>query len=95
MDDIDDNDDVVSMSDSLNIISQNRINALSRRNRDNNSNENQIEEEETKSNATGRFDEIFKCFICFGKIQDAVLCPKCSKFCCKDCMTRWLTEQRQ
>ena len=65
------------------------MNALGRRNR-----RNDGESEESKNNASGRFDELFKCFICFGKIEDAVLCPKCSKFSCKDCMTRWLTEQR-
>jgi len=28
------------------------------------------------------------------KIQDAHLCPHCSKLCCYSCMRRWLTEQR-
>lgn len=38
--------------------------------------------------------ETFKCFICMEKIQDAHLCPHCSKLCCYSCMRRWLTEQR-
>ncbi|KAL4091039.1 hypothetical protein QTP88_025780 [Uroleucon formosanum] len=38
--------------------------------------------------------ETFKCFICMEKIQDAHLCPHCSKLCCYSCMHRWLTEQR-
>jgi len=48
-------------------------------------------------------DEIFKCFICFGKISSAVMCPYCSKLGCKECLKvrskltvqKWLTEQRQ
>lgn len=108
-DDIDENDDAVSMSDSLNMITQNRANALNSRDWHQRSSARRRtgsefvtgadpdaeDHEEAKANASNRFDEIFKCFICFGKIQDAVLCPKCSKFCCKDCMTRWLNEQRQ
>ncbi|CAG9318305.1 TRIM37_2 [Blepharisma stoltei] len=39
-------------------------------------------------------EEIFKCFICLGKVVDAKLCPSCSKPCCNHCITRWLTEQR-
>ncbi|KAL5233216.1 hypothetical protein ACI65C_000626 [Semiaphis heraclei] len=38
--------------------------------------------------------ETFKCFICMEKIQDAHLCPHCSKLCCYSCIRRWLTEQR-
>ncbi|XP_025411276.1 E3 ubiquitin-protein ligase TRIM37-like isoform X2 [Sipha flava] len=38
--------------------------------------------------------QTFKCFICMEKIQDAHLCPHCSKLCCYSCMHRWLTEQR-
>ena len=37
--------------------------------------------EEAKSSANQNIEEIFKCFICYGKIQDAVLCPSCSKLC--------------
>lgn len=29
------------------------------------------------------------------KLQDAHLCPHCSKLCCFLCITRWLTEQRR
>lgn len=50
--------------------------------------------EEQKTSANQNIEEIFKCFICYGKIQDAVLCPSCSKLCCRDCIKKWLTEQR-
>ncbi|XP_045119066.1 E3 ubiquitin-protein ligase TRIM37-like isoform X4 [Portunus trituberculatus] len=38
--------------------------------------------------------EVFRCFICMEKLQDAHLCPHCSKLCCYLCIRRWLTEQR-
>ncbi|XP_071446095.1 E3 ubiquitin-protein ligase TRIM37-like isoform X2 [Hetaerina americana] len=38
--------------------------------------------------------EVFRCFICMEKLQDAHLCPHCSKLCCYACIRRWLTEQR-
>ncbi|CAF0711565.1 unnamed protein product [Brachionus calyciflorus] len=38
--------------------------------------------------------EVFKCFICMEKLQNARLCPHCSKLCCYSCISRWLTEQR-
>mmetsp|Transcript_41801 Transcript_41801/g.63866 ORF Transcript_41801/g.63866 Transcript_41801/m.63866 type:complete len:82 (+) Transcript_41801:1365-1610(+) len=53
--------------------------------------------EEQKVNpaiATQNINELIKCFICYSKISDAVLCPYCSKLCCKDCIERWLTESR-
>eukprot|EP00668_Euglena_longa_P035032 GGOE01044993.1.p1 GENE.GGOE01044993.1~~GGOE01044993.1.p1 ORF type:complete len:700 (-),score=194.30 GGOE01044993.1:198-2297(-) len=40
------------------------------------------------------FAEIFRCFICYGALSDAQLCPCCSKMCCHACITRWLTEHR-
>ncbi|XP_037926473.1 E3 ubiquitin-protein ligase TRIM37-like isoform X2 [Hermetia illucens] len=39
--------------------------------------------------------EIFRCFICMEKLQDAHLCPHCSKLCCYLCISRWITEQRR
>ncbi|KAG8231268.1 hypothetical protein J437_LFUL011122 [Ladona fulva] len=38
--------------------------------------------------------EVFRCFICMGKLQDAHLCPHCSKLCCYGCIRRWLTNER-
>ena len=40
-------------------------------------------------------DEIFSCFICFGPIQNAAMCPSCSKLGCGKCLRKWLTETRQ
>eukprot|EP00667_Euglena_gracilis_P005091 EG_transcript_5119 len=40
------------------------------------------------------FAELFRCFICYGALSDAQLCPCCSKMCCHACITRWLTEHR-
>ena len=31
-------------------------------------------------------EEIFKCFICLNKVQNAVMCPNCSKLCCSGCI---------
>ena len=30
--------------------------------------------------------EIFNCYICFGKVRNAVMCPQCSKLCCEQCI---------
>ena len=38
--------------------------------------------------------DVFRCFICMEKLQNAHLCPHCSKLCCYLCIRRWLTEQR-
>lgn len=40
-------------------------------------------------------NDVFRCFICMEKLQDAHLCPHCSKLCCYLCISRWLTEQRR
>lgn len=39
-------------------------------------------------------DDIFRCFICLGRVVDAKLCPSCSKMCCSACIIKWLTENR-
>jgi tripartite motif-containing protein 37 len=39
--------------------------------------------------------DVFRCFICMEKLQDAHLCPFCSKLCCYVCISRWLVEQRK
>ncbi|XP_058820505.1 E3 ubiquitin-protein ligase TRIM37-like isoform X3 [Topomyia yanbarensis] len=40
-------------------------------------------------------NDVFRCFICMEKLQEAHLCPHCSKLCCYLCISRWLTEQRR
>lgn len=123
-DDIDENDDVVSMSEAPNLFNNPNRNpplssitsppsqriaeigtiqsANTRRIIEQNINASNSrislgrgQREELKTNANQNIDEIFKCFICFGKIQDAVLCPSCSKLCCRDCIRKWLTDERQ
>ena len=39
-------------------------------------------------------EEVFRCYICLGRLQDTRLCPKCSKMCCFQCIRRWLMEQK-
>ncbi|XP_063701601.1 E3 ubiquitin-protein ligase TRIM37-like [Culicoides brevitarsis] len=39
-------------------------------------------------------NDIFRCFICMEKLQEAHLCPHCSKLCCFMCIARWLNERR-
>ncbi|XP_046391050.1 E3 ubiquitin-protein ligase TRIM37-like isoform X1 [Ischnura elegans] len=46
------------------------------------------------SSSVETLTEVFRCFICMEKLQDAHLCPHCSKLCCFACIRRWLTEQR-
>eukprot|EP01083_Nonionella_stella_P295241 1003441_1 len=38
--------------------------------------------------------DCLRCFICFGRVQEACLCPSCSKMCCKPCITKWITERK-
>ncbi|XP_049285850.1 E3 ubiquitin-protein ligase TRIM37-like isoform X1 [Anopheles funestus] len=35
-------------------------------------------------------NDIFKCTICFGRLDDPHLCPQCSKLYCYDCIGEWL-----
>merc|ERR1712037_1090594 len=37
----------------------------------------------------------FQCLVCMAGLQDAHLCPKCSKFFCKECIIRWVSRHRQ
>eukprot|EP01017_Pseudomicrothorax_dubius_P013644 TRINITY_DN1608_c0_g1_i16.p1 TRINITY_DN1608_c0_g1~~TRINITY_DN1608_c0_g1_i16.p1 ORF type:complete len:523 (-),score=83.52 TRINITY_DN1608_c0_g1_i16:1073-2641(-) len=39
-------------------------------------------------------EEIFKCFICYSKLNNPHMCPHCSKLCCGPCIRKWLTEQK-
>jgi len=39
--------------------------------------------------------EVFRCFICMENLNDARLCPHCSKLCCYQCILRWLTDHKQ
>ena len=41
-----------------------------------------------------KMGEFFSCFICFGTIQNAVMCPHCSKLGCQSCLRKWLEETR-
>lgn len=41
-----------------------------------------------------KLEELFSCFICFGTIQNAVMCPNCSKLACSSCLRKWLEETR-
>uniref|UniRef100_A0A182PGV2 RING-type domain-containing protein n=1 Tax=Anopheles epiroticus TaxID=199890 RepID=A0A182PGV2_9DIPT len=40
--------------------------------------------------ALSHINDIFKCTICFGRLQDPHLCPQCSKLYCYDCIGEWL-----
>lgn len=40
------------------------------------------------------FTELLKCFICFKRVKDAVICPFCSKFACEPCLKKWVVERR-
>ncbi|XP_055702147.1 E3 ubiquitin-protein ligase TRIM37-like isoform X3 [Phlebotomus papatasi] len=51
--------------------------------------------EESNSVPEQTINDVFRCFICMEKLQEAHLCPHCSKLCCYVCISRWLTEQRR
>ena len=44
--------------------------------------------------SNSNLEEIFKCFICLGRVKNAQMCPHCSKLCCNNCIKKWLTEQK-
>lgn len=40
-------------------------------------------------------DKILKCFICYGDLEQPVMCPGCSKFACGNCLKKWIIETKQ
>ena len=49
--------------------------------------------EDTRENKR-KIEELLRCFICYGKVKDPIMCPSCSKFCCNPCFKKWLTEHK-
>jgi len=54
-------------------------------------------DEKQNSNSSNRgnrdsanINELFNCYICFGKVKNAVMCPQCSKLCCEQCIKVYL-----
>ncbi|CAH8876087.1 unnamed protein product [Trichobilharzia szidati] len=50
-----------------------------------------------KSSGVDTFEslsEVFRCFICMERLNNARLCPHCSKLCCYKCIRKWITETR-
>lgn len=52
------------------------------------------EKQSNSSSTKNNLEEIFRCFICFGRVKNAQMCPHCSKLCCGSCIKKWLTEQK-
>uniref|UniRef100_A0A182YAF6 Uncharacterized protein n=1 Tax=Anopheles stephensi TaxID=30069 RepID=A0A182YAF6_ANOST len=44
----------------------------------------------TRRHVLSHINDIFKCTICFGRLEDPHLCPQCSKLYCYDCIGEWL-----
>ena len=40
------------------------------------------------------FTEYLKCFICFRRVKEPVMCPACSKFACEGCLKQWIIEEK-
>eukprot|EP00002_Diphylleia_rotans_P023896 TRINITY_DN4707_c0_g2_i2.p1 TRINITY_DN4707_c0_g2~~TRINITY_DN4707_c0_g2_i2.p1 ORF type:complete len:931 (-),score=180.40 TRINITY_DN4707_c0_g2_i2:331-3123(-) len=55
---------------------------------------NRIVEQATSADPTINIEEIFRCYICMGRVRNAQMCPSCSKMCCMICIEKWLKEQR-
>eukprot|EP00899_Mesostigma_viride_P013443 jgi/Mesvir1/2209/Mv09854-RA.1 len=53
-----------------------------------------LDDEHSSPREGSALAEIFRCYICLGKVDKAQMCPKCSKMCCLGCIQRWLEEQR-
>uniref|UniRef100_A0A182WSB0 RING-type domain-containing protein n=1 Tax=Anopheles quadriannulatus TaxID=34691 RepID=A0A182WSB0_ANOQN len=44
----------------------------------------------SRPHVLSHINDIFKCTICFGRLEDPHLCPQCSKLYCYDCIGEWL-----
>uniref|UniRef100_A0A182M8X1 RING-type domain-containing protein n=1 Tax=Anopheles culicifacies TaxID=139723 RepID=A0A182M8X1_9DIPT len=44
----------------------------------------------SRRHVLSHINDIFKCTICFGRLEDPHLCPQCSKLYCYDCIGEWL-----
>ncbi|XP_053658914.1 E3 ubiquitin-protein ligase TRIM37-like [Anopheles marshallii] len=44
----------------------------------------------SRHHVLSHINDIFKCTICFGRLDDPHLCPQCSKLYCYDCIGEWL-----
>lgn len=40
-------------------------------------------------------EDLIKCYICFGKLNDSCMCPFCQKLACQKCLFNWLKEKKQ
>ena len=36
-----------------------------------------------------------KCFICFGTVKDALMCPGCSNFACENCIKKYIRTKKE
>ena len=37
----------------------------------------------------------FQCLVCFGPLENAHLCPSCSKFYCYSCILKWIEDHAE
>uniref|UniRef100_A0A182VWI6 RING-type domain-containing protein n=1 Tax=Anopheles minimus TaxID=112268 RepID=A0A182VWI6_9DIPT len=44
----------------------------------------------SRRHVLSHINDIFKCTICFGRLDDPHLCPQCSKLYCYECIGEWL-----
>jgi hypothetical protein len=40
-----------------------------------------------------KLDEVFQCIICLSHVDNAYMCPNCSKIACFNCFKTWLSNQ--
>ncbi|GJD07676.1 E3 ubiquitin-protein ligase TRIM37 [Galdieria sulphuraria] len=55
----------------------------------------ETERRQSTENPSSVLDEIFRCFICFGRLENPRLCPCCGKMCCLSCIRRWLAQHNE
>ncbi|GJQ08494.1 hypothetical protein GpartN1_g285.t1 [Galdieria partita] len=55
----------------------------------------ETERRQSTDNPSSVLDEIFRCFICFGRLENPRLCPCCGKMCCLSCIRRWLAQHNE
>lgn len=49
-----------------------------------------MEENDNKQSKIEKIIDLMKCFICFGTVKNALMCPGCSNFACEVCIKNYI-----
>lgn len=57
-------------------------------------NDDELTKSEAELSSLDHFTEYLKCFICYRRVKEPVMCPTCSKFACEACLKKWIIEEK-